>query len=283
MISFHEQAATILEFALVFGGLGFLAWLFLSSAGRVVRASPAVLPAWDVTMTDFLFLAWLVVTLGFLGQILLRLLAGHAFHNLPEGGTLELVFYGSMFHVGAILAWLCFHLLSRRRRFLEGRSESPRMRASLRESVRGAAMTFLAVIPLVTGAGLLWERLLMVAGLPTARQELVDYFTQAQSPLLLVLMIVLALFVAPISEEMVFRAGLFRYLRTRVPRWVAFTVSAGLFALPHMNWISFLPLFILGVVFAAAYERTGRITVPMLAHAFFNLNSLLLVLSSAGQ
>jgi hypothetical protein len=63
---------------------------------------------------------------------------------------------------------------------------------------------------------------------------------------------------------------------------VAFTVSAGLFAALHGNWVSSLPLFVLGLVFAAAYERTGRIAVPMLAHALFNLNTLLLVLCGVG-
>jgi hypothetical protein len=96
-------------------------------------------------------------------------------------------------------------------------------------------------------------------------------------------MIALALVVAPVSEELVFRAGLFRFLRSRAPRWVAFAVSAGLFALLHGNWVSSLPLFVLGLLFAAAYERTGRVAVPMLAHAFFNLNTLLLVLSGVGR
>ncbi|MFA5056810.1 MAG: CPBP family intramembrane glutamic endopeptidase, partial [Opitutaceae bacterium] len=51
----------------------------------------------------------------------------------------------------------------------------------------------------------------------------------------------------------------------------------------HANWVSFLPLCVLGVIFAMAYERTGRIAVPMLAHALFNLNTLLLVLSGIGS
>ena len=103
--------------------------------------------------------------------------------------------------------------------------------ASLWESVRGAALTFLAVVPLVSGAGFLGECLLKVAHLPTERQELVDLFTQTKSPALLGFIVVLALAVAPVSEELVFRAGFFRFLRTRIPRWAAYGASAGLFAL----------------------------------------------------
>ena len=282
MLSSLEQTIIVLESTLLLGGLGFLGWLFLSSAGRTVRTRPAALPVWEVSLTDFLFLIWLVLVLGLLGQGILRLLAGQTLRHQPDGTTLELVLYGSMFHVGAILAWFCAHLLERRRQ--NGVKPVPLLGyASLWESVRGAALTFLAVVPLVSAAGFLGECLLKVAHLPTERQELVDLFTQTKSPALLGFMVVLALVVAPVSEELVFRAGFFRFLRTRIPRWAAYGASAGLFALLHANWVSFLPLFVLGILFAAAYERTGNIRVPMLAHALFNLNTLLLVLSGVGR
>ncbi len=282
MLSSLEQTIIVLESTLLLGGLGFLGWLFLSSAGRTVRTRPAALSVWEVSLTDFLFLIWLVLVLGLLGQGILRLLAGQTLRHQPDGTTLELVLYGSMFHVGAILAWFCAHLLERRRQ--NGVKPVPLLGyASLWESVRGAALTFLAVVPLVSAAGFLGECLLKVAHLPTERQELVDLFTQTKSPALLGFMVVLALVVAPVSEELVFRAGFFRFLRTRIPRWAAYGASAGLFALLHANWVSFLPLFVLGILFAAAYERTGNIRVPMLAHALFNLHTLLLVLSGVGR
>jgi membrane protease YdiL (CAAX protease family) len=280
IMTLTEQTATILEFVLVFVGLGFLVWLLLSPAGRAVRLRAPALPAWDVRPTDFLFLAWLVVALGFFGYVLVRSTVGAALRSRPEGATLDLVVSGSMFpNGGAILAWVVMRVM--RRRSPPGEGGIRWSRASVGASVRDAALTFLAVLPLVTGVGLLWENLLDAVGLSTARQEVIDYVTQAKTPLLLGVMVVLSLLIAPIGEEMVFRAGLFRFLRTRVPRWLAFSVSAGMFALLHLNWTSFLPLFVFGLVIAYAYERTGRIAVPMLAHALFNLNSLLLVLSHA--
>ncbi len=278
-----EQTVVVLEYVLVLAGLGCLVWLFFSPAGRAVRARPAALPAWNVTMSDFLFLVWLVLTLGFLGQVLLRVTVGPTLRRQPEGETLELILFGSMFHVGAILAWLCAHVLQRRRGRTGEEPAPPSAPASLPGSVRAAALAFLAVVPLIGGVSFFWENLLEAVKLPTERQELVDLFAQTRSPALLGFMVVLALAIAPISEELVFRAGLFRFLRTRTPRWVAFAASAGLFALLHANWISFLPLFVLGLTFAAAYERTGRIAVPILAHALFNLNTLLLVLSGVGR
>jgi membrane protease YdiL (CAAX protease family) len=275
------QLVTVLEYAVALGGLGFLGWFRFSSAGRALRARPAAMAAWQITAADFLFLIWLVLALGLLGQILLRMLIGQRLHGLPEGGTLELVLAGSMFHLGAILAWIGARVLARRRPPLLTAAPVPRF--SWLQSASGGALTFLAAMPLLFGTGWVWESLLQWVGLPTEHQELVDMFTRTRSPLLLTSLVVLALVVAPVSEELVFRGGLFRYLRTRTRPWVAFGASAALFALLHSNWISFLPLFVLGIVFAAGYQRTGSIAVPMIAHALFNLNTLLLVLSGAAQ
>jgi hypothetical protein len=88
-----------------------------------------------------------------------------------------------------------------------------------------------------------------------------------------------AILVAPISEELLFRAGIFRYVRTRLPRWLALLLPALLFALLHLDVGSFVPLVTLAVIFSLAYERTGNIGTTMVAHALFNLNAAVLVLA----
>jgi len=101
------------------------------------------------------------------------------------------------------------------------------------------------------------------------------------------LMIVLATVLAPITEELLFRATLFRFLRTRAPRWIALFVPGTIFAALHVNWTnldglaSLLPLVTLAVVFSIAYERTGRIGTAMIAHGLFNLHTVVLLLSGA--
>jgi hypothetical protein len=278
MSPLSEDSVTIFESALLLAGCGFLIWFLFVPSGRAARARPAALAVWEISLTDLLLLGWIILIIGFLGQALLQATVGPALGKMPEGATIERILYGSTFHLGAMLAWFCATLLARRRHPDAAAMESPLARSSPFSVIRSGFLTFLAVMPLATGSALAWERFLDMLGLPTERQELVDLFVQTKSPVLLALMIALALVVAPIVEELVFRAGIFRFLRSRAPRWVAFAVSGGLFALLHGNWVSALPLFVLGLVFAAAYERTGRLAVPMLAHALFNLNTLLLVL-----
>ena len=283
MSSFAQTTVVVFEYALALAGLVYIGRLCFSSAGRAARARSPVLPAWDLSLVDFLFLGWLVLSIGILGQLLFRFTAGPLLHRQPEGGTLELLLSGSMFHFGAAITWLGARAWARRYRPAAIRPYAPFTVKGLQQSLGGGLLTFLALMPLATGAGLIWERLLDTMGLPTDRQEIVDLILKSKSPALFGFLIALALVVAPVCEELVFRVGIFRFLRTRTPRWVAFGVSAGLFALLHGNWMSALPLFILGLVFAVSYERTGQMVVPMLAHSFFNLNTLLLVLSGVGS
>ena len=70
-------------------------------------------------------------------------------------------------------------------------------------------------------------------------------------------------------------ATVFRYVRTRVPRWAALLLPACLFAAMHNHLPSFGPLAALGVIFSLAYERTGRIGTAIVAHAMFNSYSVL--------
>ena len=55
-----------------------------------------------------------------------------------------------------------------------------------------------------------------------------------------------------------------------------------LFAMMHFNALSFLPLFLLGMLLCRSYERTGNILVPIGFHALFNANNIgLLILQGS--
>ncbi len=76
---------------------------------------------------------------------------------------------------------------------------------------------------------------------------------------------------APIAEELFFRGFVFgSYLRTQTAP-VAYGLSSLLFATLHLNLPAVLPILTLGLLFAAAYRRTGSIVPGIVAHALFNL------------
>lgn len=76
--------------------------------------------------------------------------------------------------------------------------------------------------------------------------------------------------IAPIAEEITFRAFAFGMIRKKTPFWFAALVSSVIFGIAHMNPISFVYTTLLGFLLAYLYEKTGSIIVPILLHFGFN-------------
>lgn len=81
---------------------------------------------------------------------------------------------------------------------------------------------------------------------------------------------VLAVIGAPIFEELLFRGLLFNGLRSSFTFWPAALISAALFAVVHPA-ISFVPVFLAGLVTAYVFDRTKNLVTPMIVHAIYNL------------
>ena len=96
-----------------------------------------------------------------------------------------------------------------------------------------------------------------------------------------------ALFVlvwAPIGEELFYRGYLYGGLRNRAGPWGAAAISAVFFGLRHATHFAILPVFphaaalwwalstaVFGLIMAWAYEETGSLYVPVLAHFITNI------------
>lgn len=256
-----------LELILVFAGCVLL-WRHGLSA--TARQQPAALAHWEISPGNFLLFLWLVISVGLVVQFAAMPLLRRPDAD-PNAG---LVLAGGAFHCGMLLGVALFFFI-----FARPAATAATPRSGL---LPAAGATFLILLPLITATSLLWQALLTGLGVDAAPQDLIDLFLQVKSPALLAAMILLATVIAPLSEELVFRAGLFRYLRGRIPRWAALLLPAMLFAALHANLASFVPLVTLGILFSLAYERTGRIAVPIIAHGLFNLNTLMLIFAGVG-
>ena len=86
-----------------------------------------------------------------------------------------------------------------------------------------------------------------------------------------VAMAIVAVVLAPVAEELLFRGILYPAVkRAGFPR-LAFWGTSMLFALIHMNLVTFVPLFLFALVLTLLYERTGNLLAPVTAHALFNI------------
>ncbi|MBX7113971.1 MAG: CPBP family intramembrane metalloprotease [Myxococcaceae bacterium] len=79
----------------------------------------------------------------------------------------------------------------------------------------------------------------------------------------------LAVIAAPIFEEFIFRGLVFGGLRRTWGPWGATLASAGIFAVVHPP-MSVIPVFMLGICAAWAYEKSRMLLAPMLVHAVYN-------------
>lgn len=96
-------------------------------------------------------------------------------------------------------------------------------------------------------------------------------------PVVAMIVVVVA---APIAEEVAYR-GLVQETLRRLGRspWLSIAVASVIFTVMHMPVVvpHALPaLFVLSLAFGWAYERTGRLTAPIVMHAAFNAANLAL-------
>jgi membrane protease YdiL (CAAX protease family) len=215
-----------------------------------------------------------------------------------ELGWLELV-VGAVAYVALQLAlFVVVGLLS------EGTPPSPVLVAVSAASAFGAVAIALALrvrrvsaVGLVrpparqiaTGVGLgvlvwLLSRVLIVVyiavtGDTSDPQEALTLFS---GPVAAALVVLIGGLVVPLGEELLFRGLGYGVLR-RLGRVAAVLLTAAVFALAHGLNVVFAAAFVLGVVNAVLYERTGSIWPPAAAHATFNLTSFVLVLALGAQ
>ena len=140
-------------------------------------------------------------------------------------------------------------------------------RTSLKRTLSTAVVLLLAATPLI----LLAEALTQNAfGSGSSRQEIVDLFNSSRTIGQRVGIIVLAVVVAPISEEFIFRFFLYGVVRRYFGIAIGLVFNSLLFAAAHTHLPSAAPLFVLGGCFTLAYEWSGSILVSMAMHSFFN-------------
>lgn len=83
--------------------------------------------------------------------------------------------------------------------------------------------------------------------------------------------IIATVFFAPILEELIFRRIVFVWLQTKMNVWFAAAISALFFAVMHNDFNHLLIYWIMGMILAFLYKKTGRIMTPIIAHALLNL------------
>lgn len=106
---------------------------------------------------------------------------------------------------------------------------------------------------------------------------------------MVITIIVTAVVIGPLLEEIVFR-GLLQTLLLEVlgreSRWAAIVIASALFASVHLGattWHALPGLMVLGIVLGWLYERTGSLLPVYLVHAAFNATNIAMVMWGVGS
>ncbi len=239
-------------------GVGALAGLVASLARwRAWAASAGSEPAWGVPEAIEALVLWV-----FLAVVTTSVLSRTGFRGRELVGAAAIV--PSLVAGCGAIAWV--RLVKRDSRF----------GWDLGRSWRGILLG-LAVAGVLTPLALALEHLLQSAWRPV-EHPLVPVFASAGGGASRVALVVVACAVVPVLEETLFRGIVYRSLRSAWSPLPAALVSALIFSVGHLSWVGFLPYLLVGLALSWAYERSGTLLAPAVAHGVFNGFNLALLL-----
>lgn len=134
---------------------------------------------------------------------------------------------------------------------------------------------FIMYCPIIWVASLFWVCFLMILRIfgwidEIKPQELIIVFQNGGDPLAIGLLVIFAVLLAPIVEELIFRGCIYRFFKSKTRVVYAQIAAACLFSMVHANLSAFVPLFVIGILLSRVYERSGSILTPICFHALYN-------------
>lgn len=106
-------------------------------------------------------------------------------------------------------------------------------------------------------------------------QDLVRLLRQSPDAGLRLAIVITACVFQPVAEEIIFRGYVYAAVKRFTERYFAACISALLFATLHHHALALVPIFLFGLILAAAYEWSGSLWLPIAVHAFFNTTTVI--------
>ncbi len=103
------------------------------------------------------------------------------------------------------------------------------------------------------------------------QHEELNYLVQFNQWPLRLSIVIMAVILAPVVEELIFRGILQTTIRSIIHSpWIAIVLSSSAFAAAHANKEHWPSLFVLGLAIGYAYEKSGSLWQAIFVHALFN-------------
>lgn len=127
-----------------------------------------------------------------------------------------------------------------------------------------------AALPLVVLAFLISLKFFGSQGSSNPIIALIIKLAHSQDQLAIAVLFFTVAILAPICEEIFFRAYLFQYLKQHFNFLISLVISSAIFAFLHRDLGATLPLFTLAMIFGTVFYRTGSLLPSIIAHGLWN-------------
>jgi len=251
----------------VVGVVIFAAWLLRTSLGRKSLAHSRPRRNSMAPYTPLIpFFVW------FIGFALVNSAIG--FFVGPIQGIWGKFLENAVFGAAALLTVIGLILPLARFHFARGlKGFGLRLRTVPRD-LGAASVNLLAVWPLMVAmliATTIMARLLQGPDFEMPQHETLKTMTEYSSVSLQILLVFVAVVVAPLIEEAMFRGMFQTMIRSYLGRpWLAIIATSALFASVHEDITHWPALFVLALGLGYAYEKSGSLFRPIFMHALFN-------------
>lgn len=148
-----------------------------------------------------------------------------------------------------------------------------------KSDVKTGLKHYLIVLPVIIVSGFIVDFALRAFGIEPERQDIINNLLSEDSLGVLAFMVFFGMLAAPIVEELLFRGFLQPAVRITCDRLQTILISGFVFALIHWNAHVFLQIFVLGLMLAYLFEKTGSLVAPITVHICHNTITLAFLIS----
>lgn len=141
---------------------------------------------------------------------------------------------------------------------------------SIKRDLRIAIGGYLTIIPVLAIIMLIVFVGLKVSNYEPPETKAFEILYKTNGPKILFVLTALVTIIGPIAEELFFRGFAYPVFRKRLGVRNAILLVSAVFAMLHMNIVSFFPILALGVLLAYLYEKTGSMIPSITVHVIHN-------------
>jgi len=144
------------------------------------------------------------------------------------------------------------------------------------DNISTGFLGYIAFVPFIIFSIMLVNWLCRIFEYAPKMQPIVNIILREEKQYILFTTSFFAAIIGPVAEELFFRGFMYNALKKKLGIFIAVFFTAALFSLLHTNIAGFLPIFILGILLAYIYEKTGNLLCSISVHMFHNIIMLIL-------